>query len=674
MKRFKVAILLVFLFNLSNLSAKTYPSGSVVPNVFDVCILLDKINQYGESHEEGFAKRGEIDHLLVTHVLQNIIKEEEAAIVSSPLMRALIIAASPTKQDHIAKRREYKAALDSLLDRQKWEIYLTNDFEFVVILPKSKYADTIDRADGHTTINFRKIGLDYGKLTLYEDDVDFYQDLSRQAKEMHEISIDTLLGVFYKGGPRTRKVNKRVYLVGHGSDYLNRESIANLEIVQYRSLRDRLDEVFCSFLYVVTCFGGSNVYQAQSGKFDEAALSAAHQLLPQQPVLQQQPARELSSKKFIEIAEGIPGKSVRGVKSGFNTFFSKVNGFLSHQMGAFRSVFAPLSGGYMGPTTSLDEALRNLTEQQMLSVKEFPQIPQVQVRPLIERVPRIWERSMFKQIFEGGIAGRYVQNIPSCRFPGSSDFVAIEGVIPNVSDQHIHYNDVRDLGAGDSVTIRRGITDVIINTTIVNHPIVIDATAELPRIHPSLQGKSHHYLKEVVMQFGDSPRPRLTRFIQENLIPNQPEHDKAVFISKLTFQGQHRSFSVRNVFMLKYARARHLKSLIYFVDNQSGKYQYVEFGQGETYDMVKTQYRIIEMPIEAEWTILKMMGYAKPAKYMGETMLQSNTVMFNGIRTITRFTQENLEAARQRTIASGNEYAYQFREEYIAYQLSQPPA
>ena len=47
-------------------------------------------------------------------------------------------------------------------------------------------------------------------------------------------------------------------------------------------------------------------------------------------------AMKLIAKKFIEVSEGVPGESVWGNRSGFNSFFSRLNSFLLSLMKAIK--------------------------------------------------------------------------------------------------------------------------------------------------------------------------------------------------------------------------------------------------------------------------------------------------------------------------------------------------
>jgi len=647
MKTFKVIIMSICLFSLTSLSAKTYNPGTqdekVVPNVFDVCILLDSIDTVNYSYEETQLKQTIADpqdqklHLPgITCELRNIILEEEAAIVSIPIMRNIFRAAQAWPK--------YKMLTTLILNAQKWDIYFTRNREFVVILPRSKYADLIITlpAPQEQKISLERLGLDHGKLMQFKPVIDphatktpkqqrfeaFWSDIFYKSNRTpHEINVDTLTNIFYTEEGRYN-VNKRVFLVGHGSDAKDNERTADLKIPAFRTLRDKLCDALCSLLYIQTCCGGSTVFQAQTAMHQE--LQTEQQQLPEE----QQP---LSSKKFIEIAEGIPGAIVYGSKMGFGKFFSRVNNFFSEQTEKFKDL--------------LHES--GLNVDAFINLKE-----QFIIRNLIERSPKIHNNENFRNIFAKGFVGRRLENIPRCRFPGSPVFKPIEQVIPNINDQHILHSEIQD-PSFEVITIKPDTTDVIIETTIVNKPIYIDTTLRdpakrMPKIHPSMLGQSHHYIKEIIINYTGT-RPRLTEITLKNLLPKQPRHDKAIFVSNLTFRDQNapqnpkRSFSAENVFVFKPAASKmtlgkenYLCSYNPRAIGSTGKcepaYTSTSFSQTEVYDTIRKKYKPETDIHKTELRIFEMMGLAKPRRYREESEEESERTIFDGIKTKRRFT------------------------------------
>ena len=183
-------------------------------------------------------------------------------------------------------------------------------------------------------------------------------------------------------------------MVGHGS---KDGYIANMKEKQYKDLRNLLNDVGCSFLYVQTCYGGGNVKEAQTWVVESVR-------------------RIKSFKRFIEIAEGIPGMSVKGVKKSIANFFTSVNMFFEHEM----TVFKFISESFF-MVTGLD--IGDITEQGMLAG-----YPGMNIKPLIARDPGVVNTERFKNIFKGFVAP-LLQNWPTYRFPGGSDMFLAKSVM-----------------------------------------------------------------------------------------------------------------------------------------------------------------------------------------------------------------------------------------------------
>jgi len=171
------------------------------------------------------AKGKEVKKLVITRELRNFIKDEEAIIVSAPLLRTLIWAAV---NKHNRKKYQYALAWDNLKNHY---IYATTSYEFAVLIPKSKYADIekteteyiyYDKNGNEKTayiegINLEKIGLNKNMLTIMHigrGAAYFLKKFSSQ-KSRDKINIDTLKEIFRS--PTAREINKRVYLTRHGS-------------------------------------------------------------------------------------------------------------------------------------------------------------------------------------------------------------------------------------------------------------------------------------------------------------------------------------------------------------------------------------------------------------------------------------------------------------------------
>jgi len=446
MKILKICIISACLLGSALTNTKIYnPETSqerVAPNVFDVCILLDMLgyqnaqNMCYYSYEEEQTKN-KIDqpenqqyHILATKTLYNIIHEQEAAIVSTALVRNIfrLAKAWPTSR--------FPRAIDSLLSQQEWDIYFTDDYQLVVILPKTKYADIIielpAQQGGGTIIDLEKLGLNYHKLRRFIPD----QQTKKRYKDFwacvfykpdrttyHETDIKKLSDIFYTGSqPYT--VNKRVFLAGHGLNCPGKERIATLKIEQFRELRHALDNANCSLLYIVTCYARENVKLAQTEIFEPTKIF--------EPTEEYFPKKELSSKRFLEITEGLYGHRIAGTKSGFNTFFSRVDRFFQKEMNFLKNnIMLP---GWLNKVSK--KIKNNLTEQQMLSGKgTYYGLADNHLASLAKRKPTIERSKHLKRIFGCGFVTKKIENTPFCRFPGAEDFTIVRGVTPHLPTQ-----------------------------------------------------------------------------------------------------------------------------------------------------------------------------------------------------------------------------------------------
>jgi hypothetical protein len=279
------------------------------------------------------SKIEELDDLLLTFEASNCITGEESAILSASLIRNLVDCAH--KKYSFVGEQNYKETLGVIRNiflENKFSIFITNNKEFVIFIPHSKYPG-IKKAEDLSTI-----GLNYENLhtfMTYEDKVlddlakseELYNELLEQSsltnKINYLINIETLVDIFL---PK-RVVDIRVFLYGHGQTFehvslplgkigFKFASIAQLENDQYRKLRDTLDLAGCSFLYVKSCHSGSNVYKAQTLHLKEVNSEIKKPLLG------------LSSKYFIEIATSLPGSSTKAWGTpDYPDFFTNLNNF-----------------------------------------------------------------------------------------------------------------------------------------------------------------------------------------------------------------------------------------------------------------------------------------------------------------------------------------------------------
>jgi len=357
MKTVKVATILLSLLSLSSLHAKRYSSSfqiecskmirntpQDIPNVFDVAIFIEGTSRKtGRSHEEVKARNGNLA-LAVTKKIGYLINNKEAGIISTPLMRAFIAAASDEVGNKIAtKGADFKKEYDQLKKRKPinfsleefqkamilknknfesalkklksgWFIFITKDNEFVLLIPKSKYPEIKSPKD------IQKIGLNpkvIAKAITWSE----LKTLPMQ-KSRGDVPISNLFDIFLKT-PAAKKVNKRIFLNGHGSETI----IANLSKRDFKKLKGVFQNIGCSFLFVSSCYAGKTVPETFS--------------VPRQGLA--------SGKNFIEVTKGLPRHSTYTPQLNFENFFLRINCFLKSEM---------LKSGY-----EIDE----VTEQKMFT-------------------------------------------------------------------------------------------------------------------------------------------------------------------------------------------------------------------------------------------------------------------------------------------------------------------
>jgi hypothetical protein len=129
-----------------------------VKNVLDIVVLLEE-SEKGGSLEEKKAKKERIGS--ITNDLVNAIKNEEAIIVSAPLVRTLIFLASE-------KYEPAKKALDSLVS-ENWSIYQTKDAHFGLFVNNKTYKDSFKKNGNFKSNSFldlEGIGLIDSKTAL----------------------------------------------------------------------------------------------------------------------------------------------------------------------------------------------------------------------------------------------------------------------------------------------------------------------------------------------------------------------------------------------------------------------------------------------------------------------------------------------------------------------------
>ena len=148
MKISKIILVLLSLLSLNSLHAfKIYTTtgGEKLeqPNVFDVGIFLEEVDRDGLSDEEkSLIEESELRAM--TAKLRYLIEDEEAAIVSAPLMRNFLRLSGISvgnKYEKFHTNYELFRNTRKQLYTENWHIFLTRDNEFVTLIPTSKYTE-----------------------------------------------------------------------------------------------------------------------------------------------------------------------------------------------------------------------------------------------------------------------------------------------------------------------------------------------------------------------------------------------------------------------------------------------------------------------------------------------------------------------------------------------------
>jgi len=683
----KIVLFSLFLVPSANVMAsKTYfyaGEEEKVSRVLDVGMLFDAAGRDG-SQEERMARKNVIG--AITFDLLSFIRDEEAAIVSAPLVRNLIKIAQESTRKKKARRltidmkgrkktkkeEEELKKLDCYLKEKplcekalkdifgkNWSIFMTKDYEFVVLIPRKKYQDVDCRQD------LLKIGLNPDVLeTIHyyshkpEKSYDANELLGylEKQKSMNSISLGSFLSIF-SDKEQAKMVDKRGWVSGHGSDKV----IANLTSGKYgefRELRDDFNKKGFSFVFYSTCFGGGTVHNEMTLMMDKNR--------------KRRKGRELSSKDFIEVVQGVPGYSVSlSSKASFNDFFFRVNRFLKEEMKNYESYFlvtqrdGESDARFRARKSLFAGVYKKLSEQEMLCGKYCIAGKNYKKPSLVKRNKKIKEDLYFKRIFEALLEKASAVNVPRCRFPGDEKMTTISEVTRDVV-QIITYDDVKDLEPGDTFKIKPGATDVFIETTIINATLEIDADYKLPELHPAIFGDSHHFIKKIVLKY-TGIEPSKGEFLDKCVMPKEDGYDgayKAFFIGELSDQGLGRTCSFENVF--------------YFKDEKNKKWLYRKVLREKKYKALKdvscvakckkTEYTSDSDIDNAEWHILKLMGLSKPDsdKYKrGESFGKSLKTMVGGMNFITKFTKKDREIAAEDCRDEGEKKQYKFRADFL---------
>ncbi|MFC1841506.1 hypothetical protein ACFLYA_00370 [Candidatus Dependentiae bacterium] len=390
MKLHKVFFIIFCLFCFFNIQAKIYLDENKKEvaredSVFDVCIFLDQWSDLSWTYKDkspGAAVRG----------LEKVISQGEAIIASGMLIDSLV---SISKNQEFAKKSgdtlkifsplEQSTARSALriLDRGFFR-YKTKGGEFVVLIPRKSY-EYIIGTDGK---ELEKIGLnpqvlqkmnkqDFEKLfkgidpnlieITQKDEVNLDKLGKEFEKEKYTINVD-LLGDIFSTNEAAKKIEKRIYLDGHGSYGKN---IAQLNYEDYETLLRKFQEVNCVFLYVSSCYaGGMSQVDAQKEIRKEHGI-LFKRFLP----------------RFIIVAGGLPDVATHFETLNFRKFFRSLHDFL----------------------------FKTITSKQIALAKGGDVVAKERVQDWIKEKKWV-SKDSFKEIL-ANIAGKDLKNMPSIYIP-----------------------------------------------------------------------------------------------------------------------------------------------------------------------------------------------------------------------------------------------------------------
>ncbi len=346
MKLFYKKLALCMLFAISSTaSAKVYydQNGNKLFNgkdfpVLDLVICLDKYKFNGKEwiHSEKYA---DLATAPITSTLINTIEQEEALVACSNLIRKLIDKAATQSIDGTL----CKNVITTLNDHSMWLIFLTKDQEFVLFIPRKKYA-----VSSPSDLKALEINTDILQ-ELKSLDSSFYNESElKQQKRLDELALreptlktkgliqhETLFALFLQT-PETNNITKHIIMAGHGNFHEQIKStsqeklklkkpqgptetdaaIAQLRPYQYIQFLELLKKISCSLLYIKSCYSsGFNALMAKNETFyQEKNIFAQFRLADDLP--------------FIIVNESTPDVSAGALlKSKIAAFFTQINSF-----------------------------------------------------------------------------------------------------------------------------------------------------------------------------------------------------------------------------------------------------------------------------------------------------------------------------------------------------------
>jgi len=406
------------------------------------------------------------------------IMQEEAAIISAPLMRTLLYILKikksnvKIKMDKWTKNmlfsQDFDGAISRLFDGKNWFVYKAADSEFAVLIPRSKYQGAIQGR----SLNLAKIGLNPAALQLI-----YPRNLEREFQASLQMRRDTIefgiLNNIFLKTENAKKINKRVILNGHGIA----DSIANLTIEQYARFLQLLVDINCSVCVVLSCYAGG--LNADKARKEFAKQAGALQKFIELP--------------FILAVAGIPDATIKKWDDvQYDTFFRMLNVFFQIQREQLERMYPK-------------ELVEKMSEQDTLTGITLPK----NIPNLVRRDPKIIKQ--FSPILRY-LVGYDKTNFPFIKFPGERFYRPATKMLKEFDVHSLLINQkFLDEHQADRVLNleKKGYVDILLESLIVPKPIEIYAQQVFPNIYSVVAGNAGHYMQEMAVDLGSRLANRL---------------------------------------------------------------------------------------------------------------------------------------------------------------------
>jgi len=530
------------------------------PNVLDIGIFLQSTKDLSEEHilkviksrelllkikhenptsdEEFIAKRGGLSGKIkditlgaITRGVVFSVLQREAAIVSAPLIRALLDLSRyqiPKKRQTELKPIALKGinTLSKILDGT-WFIYKTTDSEFALLIPKEKYPNAIDQK----ILNLEKIGLSQATLQPIKPikpdlKAAFKSDLQQKNGQ---IKLNTLKNIFSQT-PNAKKINKRIFLHGHGHFKAPQTPaiIAQLTVQAYVNLLQFLKEINCSFLSVESCFvSGLNIQNAMRNfrkQIQQRISSSQKDPLP-----------------FILVTFGMPDTPSKVNPNLFGIFFEKLNRFFQNQRIILTNTILANKKSYLTTKDKKEiiKKIKHISEQDILTgttLKNIKKIDNITIKSLIKRNPKIIQQ--FSPILRY-IGGSYQFNFPFIKFPGARRYYPATKVLKafDVKKLLIDHTFLKKHKGDPILNLeKKGYVDILIESPSILKPLRIYAPIIFPSISSIRSDNLIHYMHEVIVDLRYRLANRLP-IIFTKFQPIASIDPKVFFIRKLTLKN-----------------------------------------------------------------------------------------------------------------------------------------